>query len=61
MRINDRDDINHTEALRIARIAAVAALRGGVMTTKQQNALDRILAKAKTREDAKRAAKEGNR
>lgn len=57
MRINNRDDINHTEALRIGRIVAMAALRGGVMTTAQQNTVDRILAKAKTREDAKRAEK----
>lgn len=55
MRVTDKDDINHTEALRLGRIAAVAALRGGVMTTRQQQAADRILAKAKAREDKRRA------
>jgi hypothetical protein len=55
VRITDRDDINHAEAARIGRIAAVAALRGGVLTTKQQNTIDRILAAAKKREDKKRA------
>jgi hypothetical protein len=37
------------EAGRIARITAVAALRGGVLTTAQENALDRILTKARKR------------
>lgn len=54
MRITENDDINHAEAVRIGRIAAVAALRGGVMTTKQEKTIDRILAAAKKREDAKR-------
>lgn len=31
------------EATRIARITAMAMVRGGVITTRQQNALDRIL------------------
>lgn len=55
MRVNDRDDINHTEAARIGRITVMAAIRGGVLTTKQEKTIDRILAKAKKREDAKRA------
>ncbi len=37
------------EAARIARIAAVAMLRGGVLTAGQQNKIDRILDTARTR------------
>jgi hypothetical protein len=55
VKITDRDDINHTEALRIGRITAMAVIRGGVLTTAQQKAIDRILANAKKREDKNRA------
>lgn len=55
MRITDNDDVNHTEAVEIGRITAVACLRGGVLTTRQQNRIDSILARAKKREDKKRA------
>lgn len=57
MRITDRDDINHAEAAEITRITAMACLRGGVLTTRQQRRIDSILAKAKAREDKKRAEK----
>lgn len=55
MRITDNDDVSHTEAVRIGRIVAMAAVRGGELTTRQQNTIDRILARAKAREDKKRA------
>lgn len=55
MPISDRDDIGHLDLVRIARIGAVAAMRGGVLTSKQQRALDRIAKQAKEREDKKRA------
>ncbi len=55
MKITDRDDINHTEALEIGRILAMAAIRRGVLTTRQENRIDKILARAKAREDKKRA------
>lgn len=57
MRITDNDDINHGEAALIGRIIAVAALRGGVLTTRQERRIDSILTKAKKREDKKRAQK----
>lgn len=37
------------EAADIARITAVAAIRGGVMTTRQERRIDRILDGARTR------------
>jgi hypothetical protein len=47
------------EAGRIARITAVAMVRGGVLTTKQQNTLDRILDGARKRQAE--ATKEGTK
>lgn len=44
------------EVALIARITAVAAMRGGVLTTKQKTTVDRILAGARKR--AEQAAKE---
>lgn len=38
------------EAGRIARITAVAVMRGGVLTTDQQQTVNDILAKARQRE-----------
>jgi hypothetical protein len=43
------------EAAEIGRITAVAVMRNGVMTTRQQNRVDRILTTAKER--AAKAAK----
>ncbi|KIF69232.1 hypothetical protein HY68_12575 [Streptomyces sp. AcH 505] len=55
MPISDNDDISHLDLARIGRISAVAALRGGVLTSKQKRALARIAEQAKQREDKKRA------
>lgn len=55
MRVSDHDDIGHLDLARIARISAVAAMRGGVLTGRQKRALDRIAKQAKAREDKKRA------
>lgn len=46
------DNLNARELARILRIAGMAALRKGVLTTRQQNATDRIIDAAN-----KRAAK----
>ncbi|MFK0178580.1 hypothetical protein ACIQVR_21665 [Streptomyces xanthochromogenes] len=54
MRINDRDPINHTEAARILGITAVAALKGGRFSARQQRRIDRIVEQAREREDALR-------
>ncbi|WP_157874337.1 hypothetical protein [Streptomyces sp. AcH 505] len=54
MSISDHDDIGHLDLARIARISAVAAMRGGVLTSKQKRALDRIAKQAKAREEKKR-------
>lgn len=45
------------EAARIARITAMAVIRGGVLTTGQQNTIDRILDKARTRADQQKGTK----
>jgi hypothetical protein len=49
------DDLNAAELARIIRIAGTAAFRRGVLTTRQQQRIDAILAAAKKREDKKRA------
>jgi hypothetical protein len=51
----DDPPLTTTEAARIARITAVAMLRGGVLTTKQQRTIDRIIDGAHKR--AEKAAK----
>jgi hypothetical protein len=57
MRITDADDLSHGDVARIARITVVAALRGGVFTTRQKKAIDRITEQAKKREAKKRNGK----
>lgn len=48
--LHDEDPpLTTVEAARIARITATAAMRGGNLTTAQQNTLDRILTKARKR------------
>ncbi|MFE3522244.1 hypothetical protein ACFXOD_11725 [Streptomyces sp. NPDC059161] len=54
MRISDRDDINHGEAARILGITAVAALKGGRFSARQQQRIDRIVEQARERENARR-------
>ncbi|MFJ8309799.1 MULTISPECIES: hypothetical protein [unclassified Streptomyces] len=54
MRISDRDDINHSEAARIFGITAVAVLKGGRFSARQQRRIDRIVEQARERENAKR-------
>lgn len=46
-----RDDppLTARETAEIARITALAALRRGVLTTAQQNRIDRIIDRARTR------------
>lgn len=55
VKITPADDVNHSEAATITAITAVAAMRGGVLTTRQQRRIDAILAAAKKREDKNRA------
>lgn len=57
MRISDKDAINHTEAARILGTALVAALRGGNLTARQKQRIDRIIAGAEEREAALAKAK----
>lgn len=45
----DDPPLTAVEAGRIARITAVAMLRGGVLTTGQKKTIDRILDTARTR------------
>lgn len=47
------DNLNAREAASIARIVAVAAFRKGVLTTRQQRAIDRIVNGANERAAAK--------
>lgn len=54
MKITDYDDVNHIEFAEITRISAMAALRGGVLTTRQQKRIDAILIRAWKREEKKR-------
>jgi hypothetical protein len=54
MRISDRDDVSHSEAARIFGITAVAVLKGGRFSARQQRRIDRIIEQAREREAAKR-------
>lgn len=45
----DDPPLTTVEAARIARITAAAMVRGGVLTTKQQNTIDRIVNGARKR------------
>lgn len=51
----DDPPLTASEVARIGRITAMAVIRGGVLTTSQQNTIDRILDKARKRaEQAKK-------
>ncbi|WP_406345519.1 hypothetical protein [Streptomyces sp. NBC_00648] len=54
MPISDRDDINHRELARIVGITAVAVLKGGRFSARQQKRIDQIIDRAHERETAKR-------
>jgi len=45
----DDPPLTARETARIGRITAMAMVRGGVLTTSQQNTVDRILDKARKR------------
>ncbi|WP_263170659.1 hypothetical protein [Streptomyces sp. SCSIO ZS0520] len=57
MPISDKDPVNGRELARILGISAVAAMRGGELTTAQKKRIDRIVKRAKDREDRKRSNK----
>ncbi|MEV5940316.1 hypothetical protein [Streptomyces sp. NPDC051994] len=54
MRISDRDPVSHSEAARILGITAVAVLKGGRFSDRQQRRIDRIVEQARERENALR-------
>lgn len=54
MRINDDNDINHTDTAKVIGISLMAALRGGNLTYRQKKRLDRIADQAAQREAKKR-------
>jgi hypothetical protein len=45
------DGLNAFDLARVYRIAGMAAIRSGQLTTRQKNAIDRIAANAKARRD----------
>jgi hypothetical protein len=45
------DGLNAFDLARVYRIAGMAAIRQGTLTTRQKNAIDRIVANAKRRRD----------
>jgi hypothetical protein len=45
------DGLGPLELARVIRIAGMAAVRKGELTTRQKNAIDRIVEKARTRRD----------
>lgn len=57
------DGLSALDLLRVTRIAGMAAIRAGVLTTRQEKAIDRIVDKAAARKATKRteATKKGNR
>jgi hypothetical protein len=58
MAASDRlDGLNPLELARVLRIAGMAAIRKGELTTRQEKAIDRIVDKAKARQVEKAACK----
>ncbi|MBM9505045.1 DUF6257 family protein [Actinacidiphila acididurans] len=55
----DDPPLTTVEAARIARITALAMIRGGILTTAQQNTIDRILDGARKRAEQAAAAAAG--
>ncbi|PWI41142.1 hypothetical protein [Streptomyces sp. ICBB 8177] len=60
MRINDRDDVNHNEAVRVTALAARIALREarGKSTGRLERRVEQILDRAAQREEEKAAMKQ---
>jgi hypothetical protein len=48
------DGLNAFDIARVYRIAGMAAIRNGELTTRQKNAIDRIVANAKRRRDQRK-------
>lgn len=51
------DGLSPLDLLHIARIAGVAAIRKGELTTRQERAIDRIVDKARERREKKETSK----